>query len=177
MTPRDFQTEDISIWLYANATPSPLGADALRGGTEKVISLYPDIPGAGSPFGTGKETFGTGPGYKRQAAIYTLFNILFTRVIFSVLTSYCCSDGDVQFKATRRFWSRTTLAPNYVYLFTGTQPSADPALGVFHCRATLSLWEHKHDWDTRSCKSESQNAGLLDLICSLPDSERRQGNE
>jgi len=68
-TPRDFPTKDISIWLYANATPSPLGADALRVGTERVMSLYPDIPSAGSPFGTGNETFGTGTGYKRQAAI------------------------------------------------------------------------------------------------------------
>jgi carboxylesterase type B len=56
----------------------------------------------------------------------------FTRVIFSVLTSYCGSDGDVHFQATRLFWSQTTLAPNYVYLFTDIQPSADPALGVFH---------------------------------------------
>jgi hypothetical protein len=70
-TPRDFQTDDISIWLYANATPSPLGADSLRAGTEKVMSLYPDIPSAGSPFGTGNKTFGAGPGYKRQAAICT----------------------------------------------------------------------------------------------------------
>jgi hypothetical protein len=68
-TPRDFPTEDISIWLNANATPSPLGADALAAGTESVISLYPDDPSAGSPFGTGNETFGTGSGYKREAAI------------------------------------------------------------------------------------------------------------
>jgi len=109
-TARDFPTEDISIWLYANATPSPLGADALRVGTESVMSLYPDTPSAGSPFGTGNETFGTGPGYKRQAAIF----------------------GDIHFQAPRRFWSQTTLAPNYVYLFTDPQPSGDPAGGVAH---------------------------------------------
>jgi hypothetical protein len=68
-TPPDFQNEDIFIWLNTNATPSPLGPDALSAGIGKVISLYPDDPSAGSPFGTGNETFGTGPGYKRGAAL------------------------------------------------------------------------------------------------------------
>src|SRR5260221_918940 len=66
---RIFQTEDISIWLNANLTPSPLGADALRAGIDKVISLYPDDPSVGSPYGTGNETFGRGPVYKRAASI------------------------------------------------------------------------------------------------------------
>jgi hypothetical protein len=69
--PLDFQTEDISIWMNANYTPSPLGADVLSAGVDKVMSLYPDDPSAGSPFGTGNETFGTGPGFKRGAAICT----------------------------------------------------------------------------------------------------------
>jgi len=81
-TPRDFPTKDISIWLFTNATPSPLGADALRAGTEKVMSLYPDIPSAGSPFGTGNETFGTGSGYKRQAAICMFSTSCSLRVFF-----------------------------------------------------------------------------------------------
>jgi len=69
--PPQFLTEEISIWLNANATPSPLGADALMSGMDKVMSLYPDDPSAGSPFGTGNQTFGTGPGYKPAAAICT----------------------------------------------------------------------------------------------------------
>jgi len=68
-TPRNFPTEDISIWLNANATPSPVGPDALKAGMDKVMSLYPDNPSAGSPFGTGNETFGAGSGYKRESAI------------------------------------------------------------------------------------------------------------
>ena len=66
---KDFRTEDIAIWLNANYTPSPLGPDALKSGLDKVMSLYPDDPSAGSPFNTGNETFGTGPGYKRGSAI------------------------------------------------------------------------------------------------------------
>ena len=67
--PKDFQTEDIAIWLNANYTPSPLGSGALKAGLDNVMSFYPSDPSAGSPFGTGNETFGTGPGYKRGAAI------------------------------------------------------------------------------------------------------------
>jgi acetylcholinesterase len=68
-TSPDFRTEAISIWLNVNATPSPVGPYALKAGVDKVMSLYPDDPSAGSPFGTGNETFGTGSGYKREAAI------------------------------------------------------------------------------------------------------------
>ena len=69
--PLDFQTDDIAIWLNANYTPSPLGPDALKAAADKVMSLYPDDPSAGSPFGTGNQTFGTGPGFKRESAICT----------------------------------------------------------------------------------------------------------
>jgi hypothetical protein len=108
--PLDFQTEDISIWMNANYTPSPLGADVLSAGVDKVMSLYPDDPSAGSPFGTGNETFGTGPGFKRGAAIY----------------------GDLLFQAPRRFLSQTSLAPSYAYIFTDHQSDANPVLGVNH---------------------------------------------
>ncbi|KAH9006961.1 esterase 1 [Lactarius hatsudake] len=124
---RDFQTEDITTWLNANFTPSPIGPDALRTGLNKLLSLYPDDPSAGSPFGTGNQTFGTGPGFKRGSAII----------------------GDVYFQALRRFWSQTTSAlgtPSYAYIFTDPQPSADPALGnrspksARLSRAMLDYW-------------------------------------
>jgi len=110
LVPQDFQTDDIAIWLNANYTPSPLGSDALAAGVGKVMALYPDDPSAGSPFGTGNQTFGTGPGYKRASAII----------------------GDMLFQAQRRFWSQTIAAPSYVYMFTDPQLSTDPALGVYH---------------------------------------------
>ncbi|KAH9999294.1 hypothetical protein BJV77DRAFT_581496 [Russula vinacea] len=67
--PKGFQAKDIANWLNTNYTPSPLGPGALKAGLDKVISLYPDDPSAGSPFDTGNEPFGTGPGYKRGSAI------------------------------------------------------------------------------------------------------------
>jgi carboxylesterase type B len=44
----------------------------------------------------------------------------------------CRLVGDVHFQAPRRFWTQTISAPSYTYLFTDPQPSANPALGVFH---------------------------------------------
>ena len=55
--------------FIAGFTPSPLGPDALKAGIDKMVSLYPDDPSAGSPYGTGNQTFGAGPGFKRAAAI------------------------------------------------------------------------------------------------------------
>jgi acetylcholinesterase len=83
--PRGFETEDITTWLNANFTPSPLGPDALSAGMAKVLSVYPDDPSAGSPFGTGDETFGSGPGYKRGAAICTSSSSCFRALLGPML--------------------------------------------------------------------------------------------
>jgi len=40
----------------------------------------------------------------------------------------------------RRFWTRTTHAPNYAYLFTDPQSAVDPALGVYHGSEILYLF-------------------------------------
>jgi len=108
--PRNLPNADVPQWLNANATPSPAGPDALKAAMDKVLSLYPDDPSAGSPFGTGNQTFGSGTGYKREAALF----------------------GDMHFQAIRRFWTRTTSAPTYAYFFTDPQTNSDPAAGVFH---------------------------------------------
>jgi acetylcholinesterase len=73
---KDFRAEHIAIWLNANYTPSPLGPGALTSGLDKVMSLYPDNPSAGSPFNTGNETFGLGPGLKRGFAIRMTFHAI-----------------------------------------------------------------------------------------------------
>jgi hypothetical protein len=69
--PPPFTMDDISVWLHANFTPSPLGADALNTGVNEIISLYSNDPSASSPYGTGNQTFGTGPGYKKASSICT----------------------------------------------------------------------------------------------------------
>ena len=67
--------------MNTNYTPSPLGSSALKVAVDNLMSLYPDNPSAGSPFGTGNETFGTGPGYKRGAAISMASHALLNRLV------------------------------------------------------------------------------------------------
>jgi len=45
---------------------------------------------------------------------------------------YCQLVGDIFQQGQRRFWSQTTLAPSYVYLFTDLRPGADPGIGITH---------------------------------------------
>ncbi|KAH9940512.1 extracellular triacylglycerol lipase precursor [Epithele typhae] len=81
----------------------------------EFFALYPDNPAAGSPFGTGNETFGTGAEYKRGAALM----------------------GDAAFQAPRRAWIQAASkagVPAFGYLFADQNvvPALFPYLGVYH---------------------------------------------
>lgn len=71
------------------------------------MDLYPDNPALGSPFGTGNDTFGLSPEFKRVAAI----------------------EGDMLFTAKRRelvgLYADNHL-PAFAYLFTEPQPELPP---------------------------------------------------
>ena len=92
------------------------------------MSLYPSDPSVGSPFGTGNETYDTGPGYKQGAAIsmasHALLNHLTLKCHYRLV-------GDLWLQAPRRFWSQTANARSYAYIFTEPQ-HAYPSLGVYH---------------------------------------------
>jgi len=45
---------------------------------------------------------------------------------------YCVPVGDIRIQGQRWFWTQTTLARSYAYLFTDPQPGSDPATGVYH---------------------------------------------
>lgn len=49
--------------------PETQGEGSLERAFAKVLELYPDDPARGSPFGTGNETFGISPVFKRATAI------------------------------------------------------------------------------------------------------------
>uniref|UniRef100_A0A0W0G596 Carboxylesterase type B domain-containing protein n=1 Tax=Moniliophthora roreri TaxID=221103 RepID=A0A0W0G596_MONRR len=55
--------------LFDVFAPSPAGDTALENAIAKVIDIYTDDPSVGSPFGTGNQTFGLNPEYKRYASI------------------------------------------------------------------------------------------------------------
>ncbi|KAJ7766333.1 extracellular triacylglycerol lipase precursor [Mycena maculata] len=105
-------TEEIQASLIAGASPS-ISLATLKQSVSTILELYPDIPALGSPFGTGNETFGLSPQYKRAAAI----------------------DTDLSFLSQRRLWIETAAnagVPTFGYLFTQPQPELAPALGVEH---------------------------------------------
>ncbi|KAL5532554.1 hypothetical protein ACEPAF_4328 [Sanghuangporus sanghuang] len=97
-------TEQILYLFYADS-------DSLK---KEIIELYPDDPSFGSPFGTGNETFGLSPVFKRAAAIA----------------------GDINFGALRRSLTRVASRSGtkvYAYLFSDPQVNNSlPYLGVYH---------------------------------------------
>ena len=80
---------------------------------DEILVLYSNDPSFGSPFGTGNETFGLSPEYKRLAAII----------------------GDANFHAPRRAWAQAAAAagvPVHAFEFADPDAVATPALGVTH---------------------------------------------
>ena len=72
---------------------------------QKILTLYPDDPALGSPFGTGNETFGLSSEYKRAAAML----------------------GDLSFQAPRREWTQaaaTASVTTFGYIFTDQNAAA-----------------------------------------------------
>ncbi|KAF7300782.1 Carboxylic ester hydrolase [Mycena kentingensis (nom. inval.)] len=85
----------------------------LNASLDEMFVLYPDDPAQGSPFGTGDETFGLSPEYKRGSAML----------------------NDLDFLGPRREFMKAAAAadvPAYGYHFTQPQPGVPPQLGVYH---------------------------------------------
>ncbi|ESK83717.1 extracellular triacylglycerol lipase precursor [Moniliophthora roreri MCA 2997] len=121
--------EDTLRRLFDAFAPSPAGDKALENAIAKVIDIYTDDPSVGSPFGTGNQTFGLNPEYKRYASIL----------------------GDLIQNSERRLFARKTneaSVPMYAYQFSdpdavkvvpsefrvsfGTANAAPGSLGVPH---------------------------------------------
>lgn len=79
---------------FAGGDPPPNFSQA----AQELLQLYPDNPAAGSPFGSGNNTFGFNPEYKRLAAVV----------------------GDFEYHALRRAWCQNASSAgvrSYAYLF------------------------------------------------------------
>lgn len=64
------QTErDIINWLTARFPGLYIGITDMTM-IQKLLGYYPTSPAAGSPYGTGNETFGRGAQYKRFASMF-----------------------------------------------------------------------------------------------------------
>ena len=114
-TPQNINTTDeliefIDVIDQPFATTLPA---SFQGDVQELLALYPDDPALGSPFGTGNETFGLSPEYKRLASIV----------------------GDTQFQAPRRAWVNAVAdagEPVHAFLFADPEAVATPSLGVTH---------------------------------------------
>jgi acetylcholinesterase len=78
----------------------------------QLVSYYSSDPAAGSPYGTGNETFGQPPEFKRLAAI----------------------SGDMYFTAAERFFQETIskTQPSWAGLMTQALPPPKMQFGVYH---------------------------------------------
>nr|ODN89584.1 hypothetical protein L203_02297 [Cryptococcus depauperatus CBS 7841] len=80
----------------------------------QLFSLYPNDTVSGSPYDTGKETFGLSPTYKQVSSII----------------------GDAQFEAPRRYFIRQANQfgnkKTWTYHFEQPTPDSAPELGVYH---------------------------------------------
>ncbi|KAL0577565.1 hypothetical protein V5O48_004428 [Marasmius crinis-equi] len=96
---------------YSPPVP-PLTTQNLNDAISRLVELYPNDPTLGSPFGTGNETFGLDPGFKRFAAAF----------------------GDLNFQSQRRLFQRAAAGAGVeTYGYEFTQPQANSSyLGVEH---------------------------------------------
>uniref|UniRef100_A0A0W0EUN4 Carboxylic ester hydrolase n=1 Tax=Moniliophthora roreri TaxID=221103 RepID=A0A0W0EUN4_MONRR len=109
----DASMKQFILAIYAPPLP-PYTLANLSSAADKLVQLYPDVPALGSPFGTGNETFGLDPGFKRFAALF----------------------GDLNFQSLRRLWINTATSAGvqaYGYEFTQPQDNGNASyLGVSH---------------------------------------------
>jgi acetylcholinesterase len=95
---------------------------------DEMLSLYPDIPALGSPFGTGNETFGMTDTWKRAAAI----------------------SCDVNFAAVRRGWIQSASAygvKTYGYLFNDPTENSGYLGGGLYFFHLFSTYIDSMSWD------------------------------
>ncbi|KAF8608655.1 alpha/beta-hydrolase [Ceratobasidium sp. AG-I] len=104
--------QDIITWLTVRLVglcPGISNVTLIR----EILKYYPDYPAAGSPYGTGNETFGLGAEYKRFASMM----------------------GDIAFQAPRRDHLRAAAkfgVKAWSYMMKQAPPNTAPMLGVPH---------------------------------------------
>lgn len=106
--PTTFNSGDLlREWIIANSTPAVVSPSELNFVVDEILKLYPDIPALGSPFGTGNETFGLSPEFKRASASF----------------------GDLSFTSLRRQLAEAASSRGvkvFAYLFTDPQTNILP---------------------------------------------------
>ena len=132
IVPRNILSEDIPVWLKANATPSLASPDDLQAAIDKIMSLYPMIQVQVRHLAQEIKLSALGLGTRGNPRFVR--HRYFGHYERLSLMGHHELAGDMHFQAIHRFWTRmrTTSTPTYVHRFSDPQANADPALGVFH---------------------------------------------
>ncbi|KAG9126323.1 hypothetical protein FRC07_003890 [Ceratobasidium sp. 392] len=104
--------QDIINWITTRFTGLNIGISN-ETAVRELLKYYPADPAAGSPYGTGNETFGQGPQYKRFSSIF----------------------GDLFFQAPRRDHLKAATkfgVQSWSYLFDERPLDFVPQLGIKH---------------------------------------------
>ncbi|KAF8600256.1 alpha/beta-hydrolase [Ceratobasidium sp. AG-I] len=117
-------TQDVLDWITSQKFGLTFGITNVTAAQE-LLKLYPTDLAAGSPYGTGNQTFGLAPQYKRLTSVV----------------------GDLIFQASHRDHVRTTTkfgVNTWSYMFTETIPSseADLRYGVYHTGEFVFVFQY-----------------------------------
>ncbi|KAF5361669.1 hypothetical protein D9758_007282 [Tetrapyrgos nigripes] len=155
---QDYTTDLIRANLHKNfSTPDMDSSEQnqLDMAIETILQLYPDDPSLGSPFGTGDNTFGLSPGFKRISAF----------------------QGDAFFLSQRRMWQQTMAndlssgVQSYGYLFAqGTLATKlAPMFGILHGSDSHYLFNDTLV-DTSTPGASEAGITFMDYLISFIDS-------
>ncbi|KAG9118566.1 hypothetical protein FRC07_006866, partial [Ceratobasidium sp. 392] len=126
LNPQQPQTEqDLINWLTAQSPGLYFGISNATA-VKELLKFYPIDPAAGSPYGTGNETFGLAAQYKRLASVV----------------------GDLIFQASRRDFLRTATkfgVKAWSGLFTEViNPVGNEQYGVYHSGELVYVYQVVH---------------------------------
>ncbi|KAI0746063.1 esterase 1 [Earliella scabrosa] len=133
-TPKGISTEaQIRAFLIGATLPFQQGPppEDFTAALDTLLEVYPEDPTIGSPYGTGAETFGLSPQYKRLASII----------------------GDAQFQALRRSWVQEAAkagVPVHAFLFADPAAVTEPEMGVTHGKNVPYMYGAPYTTDAHS---------------------------
>ncbi|KAF8705977.1 Carboxylesterase family, partial [Rhizoctonia solani] len=135
--------QDIINWLTARFPGLYFGISNVTA-VKELLALYPTSPAAGSPYGTGNETFGRGTQYKRFASLF----------------------GDLAFQAPRRDFLRSSRnygTPTWSYIFKERSLDYPAEYGIAHGSDTSFVMQ------TWGLSTPSASPAAIDLMETIGD--------
>lgn len=135
--------QDLINWLTARFPGLYFGISNVTA-VKEILKYYPVDPAAGSPYNTGRETFGQGAQYKRAGSVF----------------------GDLVFQASHRDHLRTATrfgVKSWSYMLSEPPPNFLPALGIRHGGDVPFVMQ------TLGMVNPNASAAVLELVETIGD--------